>query len=73
MIIEEESMGQITDQELVRKMIVEIINLNKKQYDQYKSGNEKIFGYFVGQVMKASDGKINPEIANRILKEELDK
>jgi aspartyl-tRNA(Asn)/glutamyl-tRNA(Gln) amidotransferase subunit B len=73
MIIEEESMGQITDQELIRKMIIEIINSNKKQYDQYKSGNEKIFGYFVGQVMKASDGKINPEIANRVLKQELDK
>ncbi len=44
---------------------------NPKQVEQFKSGNEKLIGWFVGQVMKASQGKANPGLVNRILKQKL--
>ena len=45
-----------------------IINHNSVKVDQYKSGKEKLFGFFVGQVMKQSGGKANPQLTNDILK-----
>lgn len=70
-IVEEKDLKQTVNVYEVTQIIDDVINANQKQVEQYKSGNEKIFGYFVGQVMKLSDGKINPQIANNILKERL--
>ena len=48
--------------------INEILSKNKDKVDQYKAGKEKLFGFFVGQVMKLSGGKANPQLTNEILK-----
>ena len=70
-IVEEKGLKQTTDTNEINKIIDEVINNNPKQVEQYKSGNERIFGFFVGQVMKASGGKINPQLANELLKNKL--
>jgi aspartyl-tRNA(Asn)/glutamyl-tRNA(Gln) amidotransferase subunit B len=53
--------------------VLKIIATNKDKVEQYKSGKEKLFGFFVGQVMKLSEGKANPKLANDILKKKLSK
>ncbi|MBO4956429.1 MAG: Asp-tRNA(Asn)/Glu-tRNA(Gln) amidotransferase subunit GatB [Rickettsiales bacterium] len=70
-IVEEKGLKQTTDMGEINKIIEEVINNNQKQVEQYKSGNDRIFGFFVGQVMKLSGGKINPQLANDLLKEKL--
>ena len=70
-IVEEKGLKQTTDMGEINKIIEEVINNNQKQVEQYKSGNDRIFGFFVGQVMKLSGGKINPQLANVLLKEKL--
>ena len=52
------------------KMVLEI---NKAEVEKYKSGKPQLFGFFVGQVMKETNGRANPEVVNKILKEEIDK
>ena len=70
-IVEKHNLKQNTDTGEIEKIVDKIIADNPKQVEQYKSGNERIFGFFVGQVMKASGGKINPQLANEILKKKL--
>jgi aspartyl-tRNA(Asn)/glutamyl-tRNA(Gln) amidotransferase subunit B len=53
-------------------MIDEVIANSPNQTEQYRAGKDKLFGYFVGQVMKASQGKANPAQVNKILKQKLD-
>ena len=67
-IIESKGMKQQSDPKELEKMINEILTKNKDKVDQYKSGKEKLFGFFVGQVMKQSGGKANPQLTNEILK-----
>ena len=67
-IIESKGMKQQSDPKELEKMINEILLKNKDKVDQYKSGKEKLFGFFVGQVMKLSGGKANPQLTNEILK-----
>ena len=67
-IIESKGMKQQSDPKELKKMINEILEQNKDKVDQYKSGKDKLFGFFVGQVMKVSGGKANPQLANDILK-----
>ena len=67
-IIESKGMKQQSDPKELEKIINEILTKNKDKVDQYKSGKEKLFGFFVGQVMKQSDGKANPQLTNDILK-----
>ena len=71
-IVEEKGLSQITDVNAIRKMVEEVVNNSPAQVEQYKSGKTNIFGYFVGQVMKATKGKANPQTVNEILKELLD-
>jgi aspartyl-tRNA(Asn)/glutamyl-tRNA(Gln) amidotransferase subunit B len=70
-IIEEKGMVQITDEAALTKTIAEILAANKAQVEQYRGGKEKLFGYFVGQVMKATQGKANPQLINDLLKKML--
>ncbi|MCF6777185.1 Asp-tRNA(Asn)/Glu-tRNA(Gln) amidotransferase subunit GatB [Thiotrichales bacterium 19X7-9] len=72
-IIEAKGLKQITDTSALEHMVDEIITNSPQQLEQYKSGKTKLFGYFVGQVMKASKGKANPQQINTILKEKLEK
>ena len=62
---------QVTDTGAIEAMCDEIINANQDKVEQYKGGKEKLFGFFVGQVMKASKGSANPQVVNEILKAKL--
>jgi aspartyl-tRNA(Asn)/glutamyl-tRNA(Gln) amidotransferase subunit B len=70
-IIEERGMVQITDEAALANTIAEVLAANTAQVDQYRGGKEKLFGYFVGQVMKATQGKANPQLINELLKKML--
>ena len=72
-VIEEKGMVQITDETALEKTIAEIMAANPAQLEQYRAGKEKLFGYFVGQVMKATRGKANPQLINELLKKMLAK
>jgi len=62
---------QLSDTSEIEKIIDEVIANNPKQLEQYRAGKEALFGFFVGQVMKASQGKANPKVVNELLKEKL--
>ena len=70
-IVEKEGLLQQSDPKELEKIIDTVITKNQDKVTQYKSGKEKLFGYFVGEVMKASKGKANPQIVNEILKKKL--
>ncbi|CAN5322762.1 Asp-tRNA(Asn)/Glu-tRNA(Gln) amidotransferase subunit GatB [soil metagenome] len=70
-IIKEKGFKQISDSSEIEKIVDEIIEKNQNQVEAYKNGNEKLLGFFVGQVMKASNGKANPQVVNEILKNKL--
>lgn len=70
-IVKEKGLVQITDTTEIEKAIDEIIAQNQKQVEEYKSGKDKVFGFFVGQIMRATKGKANPQMVNDILKEKL--
>ena len=52
-------------------MIDDVLTANPQQLEGYRNGKEKLFGYFVGQVMKASKGQANPALVNQLLKDKL--
>jgi len=70
-IVEEEGLTQQSDPKQLEKIILEMLSKNQDKVIQYKSGKEKLFGYFVGEVMKISKGKANPNLVNQILKNKL--
>ena len=70
-IIEEKGLKQVSDTKEIEKIIDKIIADNPKNVEEYKAGKDKLFGFFVGQVMKATQGKANPGVINNILKEKL--
>jgi len=70
-VIESKGLKQVTDSGAIEKVVDEIIANNPAQVEQYRSGKEKVFGFFVGQVMKATQGKANPGQVNQMLKEKL--
>ncbi len=70
-IIEARGLKQITDSGAIERMIDAIIAANPQQVEQYRAGKEKVFGFFVGQVMKQSQGKANPQQVNDLLKAKL--
>ena len=72
-IIQGEGLEQVTDDKEIESMIDEVINNNPEQLEQYRSGKDRLFGFFVGQVMKASQGKANPKQVNDILRKKLEK
>jgi len=72
-IIQSEGLEQVTDDKEIESIIDEVINNNPEQLEQYRSGKDRIFGFFVGQVMKASQGKANPKQVNDILRKKLEK
>jgi len=72
-VIKTKGFEQVSDAGMIEKIVDEIIAANKANVDAYRGGNEKLFGFFVGQVMKASQGKANPQVVNALLKEKLDR
>jgi len=70
-LIEEKGLRQVSDIGELEKIANQIIIDNPNQVAQYKAGKDKLFGFFVGQLMKATKGQANPEIANKIFKDRL--
>ena len=70
-VIEAKGLRQITDAGAIAKAIDEVIAANPKQLADYRAGKDKLFGFFVGQVMKATGGKANPAQLNDLLKAKL--
>ncbi len=69
--IEKLGLKQVTDTGAIEVMCDEIISANPQKVEQYQGGKEKLFGFFVGQVMKASKGSANPQVVNELLKAKL--
>ncbi len=70
-VIAKKGLKQITDTGAIEKAIDEVIAKNAAQLEQYRAGKEALFGFFVGQVMKATQGKANPQQVNELLKRKL--
>ena len=70
-IVEEEGLEAITDPARIRDFIAEAIENNAEQVEQYAGGNTNLFGFFMGQVMRATDGKADPQLVRELLGEEL--
>ena len=71
--VEENGLKQDNDEEGLRKIIEEVVENNPQSVEDFKNGKEKAIGFLVGQTMKATKGKANPGIINKILKEILSK
>ena len=70
-IVKEKGLEQVTDDSAIEVFVDQVINENKDKVKEYLSGKDKLFGFFVGQVMKVSQGKANPGLVNKILKSKL--
>jgi len=70
-VIDAKGLRQVTDSGAIEKIIDEIMANNPQQLEQYRAGKDKLFGFFVGQVMKESQGKANPAQVNELLKQKL--
>ena len=71
-IVEEKGLKQVTDTGAIEKIIDDIITANPDNVAAYKNGKTNLAGWFVGQTMKMSQGKANPAIVNKLIKEKLD-
>jgi len=70
-VIEEQGLAQVSDAAEIEKIVTDVMASNPRQLEQYRAGKEALFGFFVGQVMKASKGKANPKVVNELLKKKL--
>ena len=70
-IVEKKGLKQVTDTGAIEKIVDEVIAENPDNVAKYQGGKDKLFGFFVGQVMKKSQGKANPAIVNELLKKKL--
>ena len=71
-IVEEKGLVQVTDSGQIQTVVDEVLQANPEKIADYKAGKTKLFGFFVGEVMKKSKGKANPKIVNELLKQKLD-
>ena len=70
-IVKEKGLVQISDEGAIATIVDEVVANNQKSVEDYRAGRDRALGFLVGQVMKASKGKANPELVNRLLKEKL--
>ena len=70
-IISEKGLAQITDEEHLTRIAEEVLKESPLNVKRYREGEEKLFDFFVGQVMKKTEGKANPELVNEVLKASL--
>ncbi len=70
-IVKEKGLKQISDPTVIKEMIDEVIAQNRENVKKYRAGNQKLFGFFVGQVLKKSGGKANPKMVNQLVREVL--
>ena len=71
-MVEEQGLLQVSDSSEIRGVIAKVLDSNPGQLAEYLGGRDKLFGFFVGQTMKVSGGKMNPQLVNDVLKELLD-
>ena len=71
-IVEEQGLKQVSDSGAIEAMIEEVMAANEDKVTEYRGGKDKLFGFFVGQVMKASKGQANPGMVNQVLRAKLD-
>jgi aspartyl-tRNA(Asn)/glutamyl-tRNA(Gln) amidotransferase subunit B len=71
-IVREKGLEQVTDSSSIEKAVEEVLAAHSQQVSQYRSGNEKVFGFLVGQVMKATQGKASPQMVNEMLRKKLE-
>jgi aspartyl-tRNA(Asn)/glutamyl-tRNA(Gln) amidotransferase subunit B len=71
LIIKQNNLIQLTDHSAIEQLVDQIITNFPKQVAEYKAGKETLFGFFVGQIMKASNGKASPDLVNQLLKQKL--
>ncbi len=67
-VVEEKGLAQVSDEGAIEEEVQKVLDANPEQVQQFKDGNEKVLGFFVGQVMKASGGKANPRVVNEMLR-----
>ncbi|AAZ68315.1 Asp-tRNA(Asn)/Glu-tRNA(Gln) amidotransferase subunit GatB [Ehrlichia canis] len=72
LIVSEHGLKQVDDADVLYVVVEKILKDNASKVEEYKQGKEKLFGYFVGQVMKETQGKANPEMVNSIIKQQLE-
>jgi len=72
-VVKEKGLEQVSDDAEIRKVVVDVVQDNPKEVAEYLAGKDKLFGFFVGQVMKKTKGKANPQLVNQLLKERLTK
>jgi aspartyl-tRNA(Asn)/glutamyl-tRNA(Gln) amidotransferase subunit B len=72
-IVSEKGLGQVSDAQAIRDIVRDVLAHNAEQVKELVSGKEKVRGFLVGQIMKLSKGKANPELANKVLREEIDR
>jgi aspartyl-tRNA(Asn)/glutamyl-tRNA(Gln) amidotransferase subunit B len=70
-IVAEKGLIQVSDSSVIEKAVDELLAAHQKEVERYRGGEEKLFGFFVGQLMKAMKGKANPQMANEVLKKKL--
>ncbi|MCX8060160.1 MAG: Asp-tRNA(Asn)/Glu-tRNA(Gln) amidotransferase subunit GatB [Aquificaceae bacterium] len=68
-IVEEKGLKQVSDEGAIRELVRQVLQENTKEVERFKAGEEKLFGFLVGQVMKKAKGKANPQMVNRLLRE----
>ena len=68
-IVEKKGLSQITDESAIKAIVQKVIDTNAQQVEAYKNGKTQLFGFFVGQVMKETKGRANPQTVNALLKE----
>jgi aspartyl-tRNA(Asn)/glutamyl-tRNA(Gln) amidotransferase subunit B len=71
-IVEAKGLKQVTDTGAIAQIVAEVVAENPDNVAAYKSGKDKLFGFFVGQIMKKSGGKANPDMVNELLKKKLE-
>ena len=71
-IIQSKNLKQISDESELKALIKEVFHQNPKQLEDYKKGKEKLFGFFVGQIMKKTKGQANPQKLSSLLKQALE-
>jgi aspartyl-tRNA(Asn)/glutamyl-tRNA(Gln) amidotransferase subunit B len=71
-IVEEKGLKQVTDTGAIEKLVDEVLAENADKVEEYRGGKDKLFGFFVGQIMKKSGGKMNPGMVNDYLKSKLE-
>jgi aspartyl-tRNA(Asn)/glutamyl-tRNA(Gln) amidotransferase subunit B len=71
LIVEDKGLKQVTDESEIARVIDSVLEAHPNEIEEYRAGKEKLFGFFIGQVMKQTSGKANPKIVNKILKDKL--